>query len=156
MQSRMGPARSARAAWVRGKRRKMVRRHGSFVFPVRSDRGTRAGRVSASKVARLAGGDGRAGSVCGCCDTRTPTSIRKKSERSSPNYVGFAQEVYDQDGITVEEMVAICLRYHTDSREADSDWIVELDSRKAKFVRRRLLKDLVNLCRLSGLDLKAA
>ena len=53
-------------------------------------------------------------------------------------------------------MVAICLRYHTDSREADSDWIVELDSRKAKFVRRRLLKDLVNLCRLSGLDLKAA
>jgi len=134
----------------------MVRRHGSFVFPVRSDRGTRAGRVSASKVARLAGGDGRAGSVCGCCDTRTPTSIRKKSERSSPNYVGFAQELYDQDGITVEEVVAICLRYHTDFREADSDWIVELDSRKAKFVRRRLLKDLVNLCRLSGLDLKAA
>jgi len=43
----------------------MVRRHGPFVFPVRSDRGTRAGRVSASKVARLAGGDGRAGSVCG-------------------------------------------------------------------------------------------
>src|SRR6266487_5675118 len=36
-----------------------------FVFPVRSDRSARAGRVSASKIARLAGGDGRAGSVCG-------------------------------------------------------------------------------------------
>jgi hypothetical protein len=35
-----------------------------FVFAVCSDRSARAGRVSASKVARLAGGDGRAGSVC--------------------------------------------------------------------------------------------
>src|SRR5450631_1200278 len=36
-----------------------------FVFPVRSDRGTRAGRVLTSTVARLAGGDGRAASACG-------------------------------------------------------------------------------------------
>src|SRR6266404_7044699 len=46
--------------WVIGSRFRA-----DFVFPVRSDRSARAGRVSASKIARLAGGDGRAGSVCG-------------------------------------------------------------------------------------------
>src|SRR3977135_610849 len=52
--------RRALTVWATGSRFRV-----DFVFRVRSDRSARAERVSASKVARLAGGDGRAGSVCG-------------------------------------------------------------------------------------------
>jgi hypothetical protein len=40
--------------------------------------------------------------------------------------------MYGQHGISVEEMVASYLRYHMEFGPDDSDWIVELDQRRAE------------------------
>jgi hypothetical protein len=80
----------------------------------------------------------------------------EKERRKLAELCWFADEVYDHDGISVERMVEICLQYHTDFLESDSDWIVDLNRRGAKFVRRRQIKELAALCRLSGVDLRAA
>jgi hypothetical protein len=68
----------------------------------------------------------------------------------------LSEPCFGHDGLSVEHMITTCLRYHADFSESVSDFILELQKRGAKLVRRRELRKLVALCRESGLDLRAA
>lgn len=54
------------------------------------------------------------------------------------------------DGLTIQEMVGICLRYIADFDEDDGEFINSLHRRNARQCRRRQLRRLVRLCRQSG------
>jgi hypothetical protein len=57
----------------------------------------------------------------------------------------YSEACSGHDGLTVEQMVKGCHRYHLDFAEADSDFIVELYQRDARIVRKRQLRRLVRL-----------
>jgi hypothetical protein len=80
----------------------------------------------------------------------------EKERKKLAELCWFSEEVYGHEGVSVERMITSCLRYHMDFQPDDSDWIVELNRRGATFLRRREIKRLVSLCRLSGMDLIAA
>jgi hypothetical protein len=60
------------------------------------------------------------------------------------------------DGLPVEQMIALCLRYHADFSEADGEFVVGLNRRGAKSVRRRELRRLANLCKEAGVEVNTA
>ena len=49
------------------------------------------------------------------------------------------------DGLSVEQMVRNCHRYHLDFAEEDSDLVVELYQRNAEAVRKRQMRRLIRL-----------
>jgi len=80
-----------------------------------------------------------------------------EAERLKLDQLSLLSEPFTgHDGLTVEQMIATCYRYHLDFGEDDSDFIVKLYNWNAKWLRRRQLWQLVRLCRQSGADLKAA
>lgn len=82
--------------------------------------------------------------------------VHSKTEREKlAELCWFAEPVYGHDGMSVERMVASCMRYVADLGEA-GDFIIDLHERGATFVRRRELSKLTRLCVLAGVDLKAA
>lgn len=76
----------------------------------------------------------------------------EKERRKLAELCWFSEEAYGHDGISVVEMIARCFRYKADMGY-DEDWIIGLAERKATFVRRRQLRDLVNLYRLTGIEI---
>jgi hypothetical protein len=64
----------------------------------------------------------------------------------------FSEEIYDHDGIAVEAIIARCAQYSEDMGDY-GEWIIDFAGRKATFVRRRQLRVLVSLYRLTGLDI---
>ena len=60
------------------------------------------------------------------------------------------------DGLSVEQMIAVCRRYHADFSEEDCDFVVGLERRGAKSLRRRELRRLANLCKEVGVEVSAA
>jgi hypothetical protein len=80
-----------------------------------------------------------------------------EAERLKLDQLSWLSEPFTgHDGLTVEQMIATCYRYHLDFGEDDSDFIVKLHNWNAKSLRRRQLWQLVRLCRQSGEELKAA
>lgn len=96
-------------------------------------------------------------------DVFLPAMLRKplgyiyseKERAKLAELCGFSLECFEHDGMSVERMISICIRYSADLGK-DEDWIVELHRRNAKFVRIRDLPKLVSLCQFSGGDLRAA
>ncbi|MGY3494387.1 hypothetical protein [Bradyrhizobium sp. USDA 4502] len=64
----------------------------------------------------------------------------------------YAEEIYGHDGVTVEQMLAVCAQYSADLGPSE-DWIVRLTKRNVLFVRRRQLRDLVALYRFCGMQI---
>jgi hypothetical protein len=63
---------------------------------------------------------------------------------------------FGHDGLSVDEMIAICRCYQADFSEEDGDFIAKLNRRGSKSVRRRELRRLASLCREAGVEVKAA
>lgn len=68
----------------------------------------------------------------------------KEREKLAQIYF-YSESCSGHDGVTVEQMVKSCHRYHLDFSEEDSDFIVELHQRNARTARKRQLRRLVRL-----------
>jgi hypothetical protein len=76
----------------------------------------------------------------------------EKERRKLAELCWLSEEACAHDGISVVEMIARCFRYRAEMGY-DEDWIIGLAERRAPFVRRRQLRDLVNLYRFTGIDI---
>jgi hypothetical protein len=87
------------------------------------------------------------GAMAGKPDSYDPSE--KEREKLAQIY-SYSELLSGWDGLAVESMVNACHRYRLDFPEEDSDFIVELYGRKARTVRKRQLRRLVNLYAESG------